>query len=159
MRWSNRTRDFRFWQILWQKSFWGGDRKFLKPLMRFTRGEVRDHIVSSKIDHGLRKGVEKRRGDRVVRRSTWRVFLACSILDLCNKIGTFETWRPHRAESVSRGRAEVVGRRPKHANEPEADMSTSVGKGGDRGSVGSIEADHNPICKCQCSSMTTITVL
>jgi hypothetical protein len=34
-----------------QKSFWGGDRKFLKPLMRFTRGEVRDHIASSKIDH------------------------------------------------------------------------------------------------------------
>jgi hypothetical protein len=37
--------------ILLQKSFWGGDRKFLKPLMRFTRGEVRDHIASSKIDH------------------------------------------------------------------------------------------------------------
>jgi hypothetical protein len=37
--------------ILLQKSFWGGDRKFPKPLMRFTRGEVRDHIVSSKIDH------------------------------------------------------------------------------------------------------------
>jgi hypothetical protein len=37
--------------ILLQKSFWGGDRKFLKPLMRFTRGEVRDHIVSSEIDH------------------------------------------------------------------------------------------------------------
>ena len=40
------------WQILLQKSFWGGERKFLEPLMRFTRGDVRDHIVSSKIDHG-----------------------------------------------------------------------------------------------------------
>jgi hypothetical protein len=39
------------WQILLQKSFWGGERKFLEPLMRFTRGDVRDHIVSSKIDH------------------------------------------------------------------------------------------------------------
>jgi hypothetical protein len=38
--------------ILLQKSFWGGERKFLEPLMRFTRGNVRDHIVSSKIDHG-----------------------------------------------------------------------------------------------------------
>jgi hypothetical protein len=38
--------------ILLQKSFWGGERKFLEPLMRFTRGDVRDHIVSSKIDHG-----------------------------------------------------------------------------------------------------------
>ena len=38
--------------ILLRKSFWGGERKFLEPLMRFTRGDVRDHIVSSKIDHG-----------------------------------------------------------------------------------------------------------
>ena len=38
--------------ILLQKSFWGGERKFLEPLMRFTRGDVRDHIVLSEIDHG-----------------------------------------------------------------------------------------------------------
>jgi hypothetical protein len=31
--------------ILLQKSFWGGERKFLDPLMRFARGDVRDHIV------------------------------------------------------------------------------------------------------------------
>jgi hypothetical protein len=24
-----------------QKAFWGGERKFLEPLMRFTRGDVR----------------------------------------------------------------------------------------------------------------------
>jgi hypothetical protein len=48
------------WQILLQKSFWGGERKFLEPLMRFTRGDLRDQIVSSKIDHGPRSGVEKR---------------------------------------------------------------------------------------------------
>jgi hypothetical protein len=41
-----------YWQILLQKSFWGDARKFLEPLMRFTSGDVRDHIVSSKIDHG-----------------------------------------------------------------------------------------------------------
>ena len=40
--------DFRSWQILLQKSFWGGERKFLEPLMQFARGDVRDHIVSSK---------------------------------------------------------------------------------------------------------------
>ena len=34
------------------KVFLGGERKFLEPLMRFTRGDVRDHIVSSKIDQG-----------------------------------------------------------------------------------------------------------
>jgi len=42
----------RLGSILLQKSFWGGERKFLELLMRFARGNVRDHIVSSKIDHG-----------------------------------------------------------------------------------------------------------
>jgi hypothetical protein len=46
------ARDVRFVPILLQKSFWGGERKFLEPLMRFVRDDVRDHIVSSKIDHG-----------------------------------------------------------------------------------------------------------
>jgi hypothetical protein len=45
-------RKGRFWRILLQKSFWVGERKFLKPLMRFARGDMRDHIASSKIDHG-----------------------------------------------------------------------------------------------------------
>jgi hypothetical protein len=30
--------------ILLQKSFWGVEQKFLEPLMRFARGDVRDHI-------------------------------------------------------------------------------------------------------------------
>jgi len=40
------------WQILLQKSFWGDERKFLEPLMRFASGDLGDHIVPSKIDHG-----------------------------------------------------------------------------------------------------------
>jgi hypothetical protein len=44
--------DVAYWQILLQKSFWGGERKFQEPLMRLTRGDMRDHIVSHKIDHG-----------------------------------------------------------------------------------------------------------
>ncbi len=31
-------------QILLQKSFWGVEQKFLEPLVRFARGDVRDHI-------------------------------------------------------------------------------------------------------------------
>ena len=31
-------------RILLQKSFRGADRKFLEPLVRFMRGDVRDHI-------------------------------------------------------------------------------------------------------------------
>jgi hypothetical protein len=42
----------RFAPIMLKKSFWGVERKFLEPLMRFTRGDVRDHIVSSKTGHG-----------------------------------------------------------------------------------------------------------
>jgi hypothetical protein len=26
------------------QKFWGGERKFLEPLMRFALGDVRDHI-------------------------------------------------------------------------------------------------------------------
>jgi hypothetical protein len=33
-----------FVPILLQKSFWGVERKFLEPLMRFARGDVRDHV-------------------------------------------------------------------------------------------------------------------
>jgi hypothetical protein len=43
----------RSWHLLLQKSFWGDERKFLEQLMRFARDDVRDHIGSSKIDHGL----------------------------------------------------------------------------------------------------------
>jgi hypothetical protein len=37
--------DAAYRQILLQKSFWGGERKFLEPLMHFARGDVRDLIV------------------------------------------------------------------------------------------------------------------
>jgi hypothetical protein len=40
------------WQILLQKSFWGDERNFLGPLMRFVCGDVRDLIVSYKNNHG-----------------------------------------------------------------------------------------------------------
>jgi hypothetical protein len=43
--------------------------------MRFTRGDVTDHIVSSKIDHRLRSGIEKPRSSREVQRSTLARFL------------------------------------------------------------------------------------
>jgi hypothetical protein len=46
------TFEVRFVPILLQKSFWGVEGKILEPLMRFARGDVRDHIASSKIDHG-----------------------------------------------------------------------------------------------------------
>jgi hypothetical protein len=41
-----------FGSIVLKKSFLVDERKFLGPLMRFVRGDVRDHIVTPKIDHG-----------------------------------------------------------------------------------------------------------
>jgi hypothetical protein len=38
--------------ILLQKAFWGDDRNFSGPLMRFARGDMRDHIVSHQNDQG-----------------------------------------------------------------------------------------------------------
>jgi hypothetical protein len=35
-----------------KKSFWGDDQNFSGPLMRFARGDMGDHIVSHKNDHG-----------------------------------------------------------------------------------------------------------
>jgi len=35
-----------------KKSFCAAERNVLELLMRFTRGDVRDHIDLSKIDHG-----------------------------------------------------------------------------------------------------------
>jgi hypothetical protein len=43
--------------ILLQKSFLGDERNFLGPLMPFARGDMRDHIVSHKNDHGASQGL------------------------------------------------------------------------------------------------------
>src|SRR5271167_2475928 len=42
-----------FGSILLKKSFGGGGRNFLEPLMRFVRSDVRGHVASQKNDHGL----------------------------------------------------------------------------------------------------------
>jgi len=46
------SRNVRFVPIVLKKSFSPDERNFLGPLMRFARGDVRDHIVSHKNDHG-----------------------------------------------------------------------------------------------------------
>src|SRR5665811_2343345 len=57
-------RHVRFVPILLQKSFWGAGQIFPGPLMRFARGDMRDHIASHKNDYGpsyRRYGVLQRR--------------------------------------------------------------------------------------------------
>jgi hypothetical protein len=43
----------RFWRILLKKSFWGGSRNFLEPLMRFVRDDARDLVASQENDHDV----------------------------------------------------------------------------------------------------------
>src|SRR5882757_4580326 len=81
-------------RILLQKSFWGGERKFLEPLMRFTRGDVRDPYRF--IQNRSRTSLVALKSDAAAERSTdqlSRDFLGCSIFDFCNNIGTKRTCR------------------------------------------------------------------
>jgi hypothetical protein len=43
--------EVRFVPIVLKKSFSVGGQNFLAPLVRFARGDVRDHIVSHQNDH------------------------------------------------------------------------------------------------------------
>jgi hypothetical protein len=49
--------------------FWNDERKFSEPLTRFARSDVRDHIISFKIDHGppylRRKATQQQRRPKV----------------------------------------------------------------------------------------------
>ena len=71
--------------------------------MRFARGDVRDHIVSSKIDHGSplvalkSDAAAEKRKDQLS-----RDFLGRSVFDLCNNIGTYRTYAHVRVESEMR---------------------------------------------------------
>jgi len=46
--------DVRFYSDTAEKVFFGDEQIFLEPLMHFTRGDVRDHIDSSKSTTDLR---------------------------------------------------------------------------------------------------------
>jgi hypothetical protein len=72
--------------ILLQKSSWGGERKFLEPLMRFAHGDARDHIASSKIDHGSPVALKSNGAAEKSKDRLSRDFQGCSIFDFCNKI-------------------------------------------------------------------------
>src|ERR1700676_5691239 len=77
--------NVRFAPILLQKSFWGDARNFSGPLMRFARGDMRDHIVSHKNDHGAsywRYGILR-----------WRSRLKINICDIFGvvRFSTFAT--------------------------------------------------------------------
>jgi hypothetical protein len=52
--------NFGKWQILLKRSFFADEPKFLRPLKRFVRGDVRDQIVSPKIEYDLHRGATER---------------------------------------------------------------------------------------------------
>jgi hypothetical protein len=74
--------------ILLQKSFWGGERKFLEPLMRFARGDVRGAIsFDPKSITDLRSCVESNAAAEKLKDQLPRDFWRRSIFDFCNSIG------------------------------------------------------------------------
>jgi hypothetical protein len=77
-----------YWQIVLKKSFLGDARHSLEPLMRFARGDVRDLIVSHKIDQrpSYRRRDALQRQAR--RKSAFAEFSVLSIFDFFNNIGT-----------------------------------------------------------------------
>ena len=105
LRWSNKPSDFRSWQILLQKSFWGGERKFLEPLMRFTRRQREGPYCF--IQNRLRTSAVALKSDATAEKSKdqlSRDFPGRSIFDFCNNIGTFRTSQIHgEMSAVERG--------------------------------------------------------
>src|SRR5258705_13827790 len=84
--------NVRFWQILLQKSFWGGERKFSERADAFSgrRREGPDRFIQNR----SRTSVVARKGDAAAEKSKdqlWRDFQDCSIFDFCNNIGTKRT--------------------------------------------------------------------
>src|SRR5438045_7377728 len=82
--------------IVLQNSFWGDDQNFSGPLMRFARGDMMDHIVSHKNDHGAsyeRYGVLQ-----------WRSRLRISFCEIFGaaQFSTFAT-QSHRKQTSHRG--------------------------------------------------------
>ena len=60
--------------IVLKKSVWDDDQNFLGPLMRFARGDMRDHIVSHKTTTDLRSGATELCSGQGVEKSTFARF-------------------------------------------------------------------------------------
>jgi hypothetical protein len=84
--------------ILLQKSFWDGERKFLEPLMRFARADVRDRFIRNR----SRASLVALKSEVAIEKSKYQLsrdFWCCSIFDFCNNI------RPQRTS----GKFEQLG--------------------------------------------------
>jgi hypothetical protein len=81
--------------IVLKKSFWGDQRKFLEPLMRFARGDMRDHTVSHRIDYCA----SYRRYGVLPRRSRLKIKF-CEIFGVV-RFSTFATLSPQQQTSIS----------------------------------------------------------
>ena len=98
-----------YWQILLQKSFWGDERNFLEPLMRFTSSDVKEQMGSSQNRPGT--SIVALKSDTAAEDSKdqlSRDFLGRSIFGFCNNIGTFQTCRVGLTMSVDGGKADLA---------------------------------------------------
>jgi hypothetical protein len=87
--------------IVLKKSFLTNERKFLGPLMRLVRCDVRDHIVTPKIEHGSswrRYRALQRQGS--LRISFREIFDAAQFSSFSTVSGAERTWAGHRGMSA-----------------------------------------------------------
>lgn len=90
--------------------------------MRFARGDVRDHIVSPKIDHGPSLGATERDTGREIQKSTFARFLVLS---------DFRLLQQYRREADIRETPTSV--KCQNATSPEQRTSAAKDEGATRG--------------------------
>ncbi len=99
----NQVSDVASWPIVLKKSSWGDDQNFSGLLMRFARGDMRDHIVSHKNDHGASYecyGVLQ-----------WRSLLKISFCEIFSVVqfSTFATLSAHQRSGDTLTEVSLVG--------------------------------------------------
>jgi hypothetical protein len=73
--------------ILLQKSFWEDERKFLEPLMRFARSDMREpHRFTQKRSRSFVSTLRSIAAAESAKNQLLRDFLRRSIFDFCNTI-------------------------------------------------------------------------
>ena len=88
------SRNGGFWQILLKKSFGGGERNFLKPLMRFVRGDARGpRRISEKRSRTFVSALRCIPTAELSKNQHLREFWRRSIFDFFNSIGAKRTLR------------------------------------------------------------------
>jgi hypothetical protein len=86
-------REGRFWRIVLKESFWGNERKFFEPLMRFALGDMRGpHRFNQKRPRSFVSALRSIALAESAKNQLLRGFRRRSIFDFCNTIDAKQTF-------------------------------------------------------------------